>query len=96
MKKYYEDDKWLAAICAAPSFLAYLDILKNKTAVCYPSVESKMINVNIGSNIVEVDGKIITSKGPATSLHFALKIVEVLEGSGMATKVKQALLLEVI
>ena len=40
-------------------------------------------------DIVAVDGKIITSKGPATALPFALKLLEELAGKEVSLKVRK-------
>ena len=81
----------LAAICAAPTVLDKWGLLEGKTAVCYPSLELK--NAKTGTNPVEVDGNIITSKGPATSMAFALEILRVLRGQEKADEVSRQLLL---
>jgi protein deglycase len=41
---------------------------------------------------VVVDGNVITSKGPATSLHFSLKLVAILYGEVKANEVGKAML----
>ena len=95
-KKFHEEEKYIAAICAAPTFLAELGILKGKTAVCYPTLEKQLANSFLGKNTVEVDGKIITSKGPATSLLFALKIVEILKGKEAEEIISDKLLIHML
>jgi len=39
LKSAYQEDKLLAAICAAPSIFGGLGILSGKAATCYPSFE---------------------------------------------------------
>lgn len=81
-----ENNVYIAAICAAPTFLASLGLLNGKTAVCYPGMENLMQGADLGESIVAVSGNFITSKGPATSPYFALKLVELLAGEDMAEK----------
>ena len=38
----YEDGKYIAAICAAPTILAQLHITDGRKATCYPGLEEKM------------------------------------------------------
>lgn len=45
-------------------------------------------------NRVEMDGNIITSRGPGTSFEFGLAIVEALMGKAMAEQVKAPLVLQ--
>lgn len=86
--------KIIAAICASPALvLAPTGVLDGKKATCYPGM-----NENFSSKIKHVkdkvvqDGNIITSKGPATALPFALKIVEALAGKKTADVVGKATL----
>ena len=66
----------IAAICAAPFILGELGILKNKRATCYPGFENKLEGCIYTGAMVEQDDNIITGKGPAAAMDFALKIVE--------------------
>lgn len=38
----YDEGRWLAAICAAPTILANLGFLDRRRAVCYPGMEELM------------------------------------------------------
>jgi hypothetical protein len=44
------------------------------------------------SGTEEKEYHLVTSQGPATSMVFALKLIELLKGKDEATKVKEALL----
>lgn len=71
-------DKYIAAICAAPTILGHKGLLHNQQAVCYMGFESQLEGALIGDENVCVSDKFITSKGPGTTIEFALKIVEIL------------------
>ncbi len=77
---FYEQDKLLAAICAAPSILGHKGMLEGKTACCYPGFEKELKGANVSMDPVCMDGKIITSRGMGCAVQFGLKIVEVLLG----------------
>ena len=62
-----EHDRWIGAICAAPSILGHKGLLNGKKVTCYPGYESQLDGAIIGEPGVYEDGKIIT----ATSVHFA-------------------------
>lgn len=94
IKIFNDQDKWIAAICAAPKILGRLGLLSGKTATCYPGIEDLLKGAKISSDPVAQSGNIITSKGPATAMLFALKIVEVLLGKDTAQKIKEDLLVE--
>ena len=84
----YENNKWVAAICAAPTVLAMLGIPDGKHATCYPGCEADM-----GSAIMEenkayvVDGKIITGTSAGCAIPFGLALVTALKGSQTAEEV---------
>ncbi|WP_455538311.1 DJ-1 family glyoxalase III [Terrisporobacter sp.] len=74
--KMNEDKKIVAAICAAPGTLEYFNILENKKCTSYPGCIKNVDKLNyVEDELVVVDGNIITSRGPATALVFALTIL---------------------
>jgi 4-methyl-5(b-hydroxyethyl)-thiazole monophosphate biosynthesis len=93
LKEFYNTDKWIGAICAAPTVLASIGLLNGKNATCYPSMSAELTNSNYSTDNVVVDGKIITSQGPGTTFEFVLKIVELLISPEISNKTKKELLL---
>ncbi len=91
IKEAYSSGKLVAAICAAPSVLSDAGVLKNRKCTIYPGMESEVENGGgeFLENSVVVDGNLITSRGPATALHFALKIAEKLVGKEIAENVRK-------
>ena len=85
----------IAAICAAPAVvLAPLGILDNRSATCYPGMEENFsATTNYRKDDVVIDKNIITSRGPATALKFAIAIVDALCGQAIAQKISNATLL---
>jgi len=87
-------NKWVAAICAAPTILGKLGLLKGKSATCYPGHEHQLQGADISApDSTIIDGNIITSRGPGTSLHFALTIVEVLKGIKLANTIREQMII---
>ncbi len=93
MKKQAEENKYLAAICAAPKALAQAGLLDGKTATSYPGVLEALNNKNISisNSAVEIDGNIVTSRGPGTAMDFALTLIELLEGKEKRDEVNRQL-----
>jgi len=91
---FNQQGKLLAAICAAPLVFGSTGILKGKNATCYPGVESRLTGANYTGNEVEVDGNIITGKGPGLALKFSLLLAEKLVGREKADEVKKAMLVD--
>lgn len=83
-KAAVEHDKVLAAICIAPTILAYASVLNGKKATVHTGdgVADSVLRDN-GAEFVDeavvVDGKIITANGPPAADDFGRKIVEVLK-----------------
>ena len=88
------ENKYTAAICAAPKILAHAGLLDGKSATSYPGVIDKMNlqNTQIKSDAVVCDDKVITSQGPATAMDFALTLVETLMGKEKRDEVAAGLL----
>ena len=71
---HHNKEKLIAAICAAPIILGKAGILKGKNATCYPGFEGYLEGANCKNSLVEVDGNIITAKGPGATIEFAFAI----------------------
>ena len=83
----------IAAICAAPGTLEYFNILEGKDCTSYPGCIEDKDKVNyIEDELVVVDKNIITSRGPATALMFALKILEELGYINEMEEIKESML----
>ena len=85
--------KNIAAICAAPFALNKAGVLKEKYT-CYPSVEEEIKRGGYqgDASMVVDDANIMTSRGPATAICFALEIVKKLEGEDVYNSVKSGVL----
>lgn len=89
---FYKQGKWLAAICAAPLVFGHAGVLKGRKATCYPGMEGELEGAECVEDIVVSDGGVITSRGPATAMAFALKIIEELRGKEASDDIASGLL----
>lgn len=80
IKEFYNDEKYIAAICAAPSILGKMELLESSMATCYPGFENDLKGAIHSDDLVIRHKNIITSKGPGTALLFALDLAEILVG----------------
>ena len=94
VQEYANADKKLAAICAAPAVFGKLGILSGKKAVCYPGMEDWLKGAIPADEIVVTDGNITTSKGPGTTVYFALRLLEILCGKAAAEEVADHFLVQ--
>ncbi|MFU2054902.1 DJ-1 family glyoxalase III [Gallibacterium anatis] len=92
-RQFAQQQKWVAAICAAPTALAKVGLLKGKNAVCYPSMRADLINneVNYRHLAAVIDAPFITGRGPGAAFDFGLAIVAQLLGVDAAEQLKQQL-----
>lgn len=85
----------IASICAGPAVvLAPAGILKGKKATCYPGL-GNMIEANGGvyeKTPVVIDGNLITSEGPGTTLLFAKAIICASSGKQTADETMTSML----
>lgn len=92
LAKFDSNNKQIAAICAAPWALQTAGVLKDKYT-CYPSFEKTIREEGyISSENVVINHNIITSRGPATAMEFALSLVKELKGEDKFKEVKSGLL----
>ncbi|KAI3804843.1 hypothetical protein L1987_26686 [Smallanthus sonchifolius] len=63
-----------------------------KKATAFPAMCDKLSDQSEAENRVVVDGKLITSRGPGTSLEFSLAIVEKFLGHEKALEIAKAML----
>lgn len=89
-----ENDKPIAAICAAPSILGHKGLLKNKNAVCYVGFEDELEGANVSFDPVKVDGNLITARGAGVANQFSFEIINFLLGERKVAKVRDSVLWE--
>ncbi|KAF3510512.1 hypothetical protein F2Q69_00003462 [Brassica cretica] len=95
VKKQDTDGRFNAAICCAPALaLGTWGLLEGKKATCYPVFMEKLAATcaTASESRVEIDGKIVTSRGPGTTIEFSLTLIEKLCGKQTAVDVSSILL----
>lgn len=93
IKSMAKNNKYIAAICAAPRVLATAGILDGKHATCFPGTLDYFPGENIiyEDQDVVIDGNVVTSKGPGTAMDFALTLIELLMGKDKRIEVEKPL-----
>ena len=92
LKEHDKKGKRIAAICAAPSILGRIGLLKGKKATCYPGFEDKLIEAEVCTDRVVRDGNITTSRGLGTAIPFALELISQLYGKEKAEEIKKSVI----
>jgi len=98
VKKAFNSNKLVAAICAGPAVLSDAGILNGKACTIYPGMEDELRKGGgkPKQDMVVVDGTIITSRGPATALPFAIKLAEKMVGKQVAENVSKKTLANIL
>ncbi len=91
LQKMSAQDKFVTAICAAPSVLAEAGLLDGKRATSFPTCLDDYPKVAQQMTAVVEDGKLITSRGPGTAMDFALLLLERLAGAEKRHEVESGL-----
>lgn len=89
----WENDKYVAAICAAPTILGEMGLLTEKTATCYPGCENRLYGANYMEAAAIVDGKLITGASAGCAEKFANCLIEALKGPQAALSVRQQIVI---
>lgn len=92
LNAFAQSGKWLAAICAAPSVLGRMSLLKDKHVTSYPGYENQLIGAIYSEERVVRDGKLITSRGPGTAIEFSLELVMLLKNEQTAAALRNAMI----
>lgn len=90
----WDNDKYVAAICAGPTVLADLGLVSGKKATCYPGCESGMADAMIVENAASIrDGKLITGTSAGCAVSFGLALIEALKGKEVSEAVAQQIVI---
>ncbi|MBQ9894198.1 MAG: DJ-1/PfpI family protein [Ruminococcus sp.] len=86
------NNKYIGAICAAPSILGHKGLLNGKKAVCYEGFETQLEGAEIGDTSVAEDGIFITARGAGVAVDFGLKLVEKAVSKAESDRQRRAIL----
>lgn len=90
LRRHAENDRYVAAICAAPKVLASAGLLDNRKATSFPGIldGAGVAGLEYQTDAVVQDGRIVTSRGPGTAMDFALALIELLAGQARRVEVE--------
>ena len=84
----WENGKYVAAICAAPSILAKLGITDGKKAVVYPGMEDQMGAAIMQDADAVRDGRVLTGRASGAAMDFGFLLLETLKDAETAAAVR--------
>lgn len=84
------NNKIIGAICAGPTILGHMGLLKDKNYTCFNSM-----NENFGGTFIDKyairDGNLITGKSAAATIDFAFLLLETLTSKENAENIKEGI-----
>ena len=89
----WENDKFVAAICAGPTVLSDLGITVGKNITCYPGCETKMSYHQLLPDAAVRDGKLITGASAGCAVSFGLALIEALRGKAVAEEIRKQIVI---
>lgn len=90
----WDNQKYVAAICAGPTVLADLHITDGKRVVCYPGCEAQMGSATVLSHLPCVqDGNVITGASAGCAVPFALALIAALKGEDAAKEIQKQIVI---
>ncbi len=89
----WDNGKYIAAICAAPTILGEMGLLDGKMATCYPGCEEKLTGAIYQEHAAVTDGKLITGASAGCAEKFANCLIQALKGKEAAQAVRQQIVI---
>lgn len=88
VRDFFLSGRYVAAICAGPTILGHLGLLKGRKYTCFTSMDEDFGGTYVDQYVVH-DGNLITGRSCAASIDFALEIVRVLLGEERLAALKE-------
>lgn len=89
----YENDRFVAAICAGPTVLADLGITEGRHATCFPGQVRNMKNAILEEKAALRDGKIITGASAGCAVEFGLALIDALRGAEASGQIRKQIVI---
>lgn len=89
-----ENDKYVAAMCSGTTVLEKAGVIHGRHVTGYVGYAEKLPSGVFEEDVVVVDGKLVTSQGPATVYPFAYKIAEIFGKNAEVQNMKERMMYE--
>ena len=90
IKQFLDNGKVVAAICASPTILGRMGLLKGKNYTCFTAMNEDF-GGNFTNQYATIDGNIVTGQSAAAAVDFGFAIVEKLCGPEKVNEVKKSI-----
>ncbi len=92
LRNQIDEGRMVGAICAAPTVLDRHGLAEGHEITCHPVCREAVRHSRISDKRVVTDGLLVTSQAPGTALEFALRLVELLEGTEKMKEVNKGVI----
>ena len=89
----YENDRFVAAICAGPTVLADLGITSGRHATCFPGQACNMKDAILEEKAFVRDGKLITGASAGCAVEFGLALIDALRGPEASEQIRNQIVI---
>jgi len=89
IKSAYEKGLYIASICASPSVIGKMGLLKGKRFTCFPGFEDLVKGGIYSPEKVVIDGQFITARGAGAASDFGFEIVTLFKGERISSELKR-------
>ena len=89
IKSAYEKGLYIAAICASPSVIGRMGLLKGRHYTCFPGFEDMVLGGIYSQEKVVTDGQFITARGAGAASEFGFEIVSLFKGKRISDELKK-------
>lgn len=89
----YENDRFVAAICAGPTVLADLGITEGRHATCFPGQTGNMKHAILEERAFVRDGKILTGASAGCAVEFGLGLIDALRGAEASEQIRKQIVI---
>ncbi|MCH4207872.1 MAG: DJ-1/PfpI family protein [Solobacterium sp.] len=83
LKKHCEAGRLTCAICAAPSILGHLGLLKHRNYTSFPAFSDPSYEGDYQMELAVHDGNVITGRGMGATIDFALEILKTINPNSL-------------
>lgn len=73
-----KDGAVVGAICAAPSILGKMGLLKGRAATCYPGFEEYLVGAEVVHDSVCISDNVVTANGAGSVFEFAFALADMI------------------
>jgi protease I len=91
IRRFDEQGKPIGAICHGPWLLVEADLLRGRTATCWPSIRTDVKNA--GANVVDdsavTDANIVTSRNPDDVEAFTNALIDLIENEPEVEEIRE-------